>query len=326
MALEPAVCSSTTPSPGLRLRGLRVRAILARAWSRANCNYDPRSTQFTEAASASDLPRRITDLAHQTRSTWPRLSNARAGARRGRANRQAFKISPALAGHRHKRGGRSVRHVLPSDGQPTRRPSCSDREVRSLGAPLAQAVPDANDAERRCWPATRNLFLIPLDRSWSGYAFIILSRIFPPPNRVRHLRKARLPRAGSTVLHANPNVREAVNYMIRLRSGEQPHIGVPTAWRTRLSPRYQPDNPAGWMYLFRGHLDRDRSSRIQYAFALALLTPRYQDYERRSTPAAAAADLGAQSPHDAAGSEELRVRSKCMSHSVALRDERNARL
>ena len=115
-------------------------------------------------------------------------------------------------------------------------------------APLARAVTDVNDAEEALLGLrTRNLFLIPLDRSWEWVRFHHLvgeffretyRRIAPAQARECLVRGARW-------LHANGHVEEAVNYMIRARGVGSGHpVGRRQCGGTRLSPRVPPDDPA----------------------------------------------------------------------------------
>jgi ATP/maltotriose-dependent transcriptional regulator MalT len=193
-------------------------------------------------------------------------------------------------------------------------------------APLARAVTDANDAEEALLGLrTRNLFLIPLDRSWEWVRFHhLVGEFFRETYRRTAPAQARecLVR-GARWLHANDHIEEAVNYMIRAHEWEQATHWVADSVEELVFRRGYHQTILRWMNaLPEACVDRYPVIRIQYAFALSFYH-RYQDYEAQIYRLQLLLqNLEAQTHHDARGIDELRCAVELqVAMSVALRDD-----
>jgi LuxR family maltose regulon positive regulatory protein len=193
-------------------------------------------------------------------------------------------------------------------------------------APLAQAVTDANDAEEALLSLrTRNLFLIPLDRSWEWVRFHhLVGEFFRATYRRTAPVQARecLVR-GAQWLHANADVEEAVNYMIRAQEWEQATQWVADSVEELVFRRGYHQTILRWMNaLPDACVDRYPVIRIQYAFALSFY-PRYQEYEAQIYRLQQLLqNLEAQAHHDAQGIDELRCAVEMqVAMSAGLRDD-----
>jgi LuxR family transcriptional regulator, maltose regulon positive regulatory protein len=193
-------------------------------------------------------------------------------------------------------------------------------------APLAKAVTDANDAEDALLGLrTRNLFLIPLDRSWLWVRFHhLVGEFFRETYRRTAPAQARecLVR-GARWLHANDHVEEAVNYLIRAQEWEQATHWVADSVEELVFRCGYHQTILRWMNaLPEDCVDRYPVIRIQYAFALSFYS-RYQDYQAQIYRLQQMLqNLEAQAPLDARGIDELRCAVEmqvAMSH--ALRDD-----
>jgi len=193
-------------------------------------------------------------------------------------------------------------------------------------APLARAVTDANDAEEALLGLrTRNLFLIPLDRSWEWVRFHhLVGEFFRETYRRTAPAQARecLVR-GARWLHANDHVEEAVNYMIRAQEWEQATHWVADSVEELVFRCGYHQTILRWMNaLPEACVDRYPVIRIQYAFALSFY-PRHQDYEAQIYRLQQLLQsLEVQGHHDARGIDELRCAVEMqVAMSVGLRDD-----
>jgi LuxR family transcriptional regulator, maltose regulon positive regulatory protein len=193
-------------------------------------------------------------------------------------------------------------------------------------APLARAVTDANDpGEALLGLRARNLFLIPLDRSWEWIRFHHLVGEF---FRATYLRTAPAQARqclvrGAQWLHANAHVEEAVNYMIRAQEWEQATRWVADSVEELVFRRGYHWMILRWMNaLPEAYVDRYPVIRIQYAFALSFY-PRYQEYEAQIYRLQQLLqNLEAQAQHDTREIEELRCAVELqVAMSIALRDD-----
>jgi LuxR family transcriptional regulator, maltose regulon positive regulatory protein len=193
-------------------------------------------------------------------------------------------------------------------------------------APLAQAVSDANDAEEALLGLrTRNLFLIPLDRSWEWVRFHhLVGEFFRETYRRTAPEQARecLVR-GAQWLHASGRVEEAVNCMIRAQEWERATHWVADSVEELVFRRGYHQTILRWMNaLPEACVDRYPVIRIQYAFALSFY-PRYQEYEAQIYRLQQLLEkLEAQAHHDPRGIEELRCAVEMqVAMSAGLRDD-----
>src|ERR1700678_996143 len=193
-------------------------------------------------------------------------------------------------------------------------------------APLARAVTDANDAaEVLLGLRTRNLFLIPLDRSWEWVRFHhLVGEFFRETYRRTAPAQARecLLR-GAWWLHANDHVEEAVNCMIRAQEWEQATHWVADSVEELVFRCGYHQTILRWMNaLPEACVDRYPVIRTQIAFALSFY-PRDQEYEAQiHRLQQLLQNLEAQADHDARGIDELRCAVEMqVAMSVGLRDD-----
>jgi LuxR family transcriptional regulator, maltose regulon positive regulatory protein len=193
-------------------------------------------------------------------------------------------------------------------------------------APLARAVTDAHDAEDSLLGLrTRNLFLIPLDRSWQWMRFHhLVGEFFRETYRRTAPAEARkcLVR-GAKWLHANGHVEEAVNYMIRAQEWELATHWVADSVEELVFRRGYHQTILRWMNaLPEACVDRFPVIRIQYAFSLSFY-PRDQEYEAQIYRLQQLLkNLEAQAHHDTPMIEELRCAVEMqVAMSVGLRDD-----
>jgi LuxR family maltose regulon positive regulatory protein len=193
-------------------------------------------------------------------------------------------------------------------------------------APLAQAVTDANNAEEALLGLrTRNLFLIPLDRSWEWVRFHhLVGEFFRATYRrtsPAHARECLV--RGAQWLHANAHIEEAVNYMIRAQEWEQATHWVADSVEEFVFRRGYHQTILRWMNaLPEACVDRYPVIRIQYAFALSFYH-RYQEYEAQIYRLQLLLkNLEAQAHLDARRIEELRCAVEMqVAMSAGLRDD-----
>jgi LuxR family transcriptional regulator, maltose regulon positive regulatory protein len=193
-------------------------------------------------------------------------------------------------------------------------------------APLARAVTDAHDAEEALMGLrTRNLFLIPLDRSWEWVRFHhLVGEFFRATYRRTAPAQARecLVR-GARWLHANAHIEEAVHCMIRAQEWEQATHWVADSVEELVFRRGYHQTILRWMNaLPEAWVDRYPVIRIQYAFALSFY-PRYQEYQAQIYRLQQLLqNLEAQADHDSRAIEELRCAVEMqVAMSAGLRDD-----
>src|ERR1700723_2546941 len=266
--------------PGLRLSGLRVRGGLLELGGE-QLQFDAAETaQFYKSRLGRDLPALDLQTLLTKTEGWPAALELAALVLAGSSEPKAF--IRHFAGTDTSVVDYLCDMVLSQMDERTRdivfRISMFDR----VCAPLARAVTDADDAEEALLGLrTRNLFLIPLDRSWEWVRFHHLvgeffretyRRTAPAQARECLLRGARW-------LHANGHIEEAVNYMIRAQEWKQATHWVADSVEELVFRRGYHQTILRWMNaLPEAWVDRYPVIRTQYAFALSFY-PRYQEYE-----------------------------------------------
>ena len=314
----------TRQDPGLRLSGLRVRCQLL--------ELGPEQLQFGAAEAAqfykNRLGRDLPTLDIQTLLTktegWPAALELAALVLAGSSEPNAF--IQHFAGTDTSVVDYLCDMVLSQMDEQTRdfvfRISMFDR----ICAPLAQAVTDTKDAEGALLGLrTRNLFLIPLDRSWRWVRFHhLVGEFFRETYRRTAPAQARecLVR-GAQWLHANAHVEEAVNYLIRAQEWEQATHWVADSVEELVFRRGYHQTILRWMNaLPEACVDRYPVIRIQYAFSLSFY-PRHQEYEAQIYRLQQLLQkLEAQPDQDVHGVDELRCAVEMqVAMSVGLRDE-----
>jgi LuxR family transcriptional regulator, maltose regulon positive regulatory protein len=314
----------TRREPGLRLSGLRIRSQLLELGAE-QLQFDAAETaQFYRSRLGRDLP--APDLQSLLTKTegWPAALELAALVLAGSSQPKAF--IRHFAGTDTSVVDYLCDMVLSQMDERTReivfRISMFDR----ICAPLAQAVTDANDAEEALLGLrTRNIFLIPLDRSWEWVRFHHLVGEFfrETYRRTAPAQAMECLVRGARWLHANGYVEEAVNYMIRAQEWERATHWVADSVEELVFRRGYHQTILRWMNaLPEAYVDRYPVIRIQYAFALSFY-PRYQEYEAQIYRLQQLLqNLEAQAHHDARGIDELRCAVEMqVAMSVGLRDD-----
>jgi LuxR family maltose regulon positive regulatory protein len=314
----------TRRDPGLRLSGLRVRSQLLELGAEQLQFDAAEAGQFYRNRLGRDLP--ATDLQTLLTKTegWPAALELAALVLAGSSEPKAF--IQHFAGTDTSVVDYLCDMVLSQMDERTRdlvfRISMFDR----ICAPLARAVTDANDAEEALLGLrTRNLFLIPLDRSWEWVRFHHLVGEFfretyrrtAPAHAMECLVR------GARWLHANDHIEEAVSCMIRAQEWEQATRWVADSVEDLVFRCGYHQTILRWMNaLPEACVDRYPVIRIQYAFALSFY-PRYQEYEAQIYRLQQLLqNLEAQAHHDAHMVDELRCAVELqVAMSSALRDD-----
>jgi LuxR family transcriptional regulator, maltose regulon positive regulatory protein len=314
----------TRQDPGLRLSGLRVRCQLLELGAEQLQFDAAEAAQFYRSRLGRDLPAPDLHTLLTKTEGWPAALELAALVLAGPGEPKAF--IQHFAGTDTSVVDYLCDMVLSQMDERTRdivfRISMFDR----ICAPLARAVTDLDDAEEALMSLrTRNLFLIPLDRSWEWVRFHHLvgeffretyHRIAPAQARECLVR-------GAQWLHANAHVEEAVNYMIRAEEWEQATQWVADSVEELVFRRGYHQTILRWMNaLPEACVDRYPIIRIQYAFALSFY-PRHQEYEAQIYRLQQLLrNLEAQARHDRHGTDELRCAVEMqVAMSVGLRDD-----
>src|SRR5580704_3239615 len=314
----------TRQDPGLRLSSLRVRCQLLELGAEQLQFDAAEAAQFYRSRLGRDLPAPDLQTLLTKTEGWPAALELAALVLAGSSDPTAF--IQHFAGTDTSVVDYLCDMVLLQMDERTRdivfRISMFDR----ICAPLARAVTDANDAEETLLGLrTRNLFLIPLDRSWDWIRFHhLVGEFFRATYRRTAPAQARecLVR-GARWLHANGHVEEAVNYMIRAQEWDQATQWVADSVEELVFRRGYHQTILRWMNaLPEACVDRYPIIRIQYAFALSFY-PRYQEYQAQIYRLQQLLqNLEAQGRHDARGTEELRCAVEMqVALSVGLRDD-----
>ena len=314
----------TRQDPGLRLSGLRVRSQLLELGAEQLQFDAAEAARFYRSRLGRDLPAPDLQTLLTKTEGWPAALELAALVLAGSSEPTAF--IQHFAGTDTSVVDYLCDMVLLQMDERTRdivlRISMFDR----ICAPLAQAVTDVNDAGAALSGLrTRNLFLIPLDRSWEWVRFHhLVGEFFRATYRRTAPAQARecLVR-GAQWLHANAHVEEAVNNMIRAQEWEQVTRWVADSVEELVFRRGYHQTILRWMNaLPEACVDRYPVIRIQYAFALSFYH-RHQEYEAQIYRLQLLLEnLEAQAHHDARGIDELRCAVEMqVAMSVALRDD-----
>jgi LuxR family maltose regulon positive regulatory protein len=317
----------TREGPGLRLSGLRVRSRLLELGAEQLQFDAAEAAKFYRSRLGRDLPAPDLQTLLTKTEGWPAALELAALVLAGSSEPTAF--IQHFAGTDTSVVDYLCDMVLLQMDERTRdivlRISMFDR----ICSPLAQAVTDANDANHAeqalLGLRTRNLFLIPLDRSWEWVRFHhLVGEFFRATYRRTAPAQARecLVR-GAHWMYANAHVEEAVNYMIRAQEWEQATHWVAGSVEELVFRRGYHQTILRWMNaLPDACVDRYPVIRIQYAFALSFYH-RYQDYEAQIYRLQLLLqNLEAQAHHDADRIDELRCAVELqVAMSVALRDD-----
>jgi LuxR family transcriptional regulator, maltose regulon positive regulatory protein len=318
----------TRQDPGLRLSGLRLSGLRVRCQllelGAEQLQFDAAETaQFYRSRLGRDLP--ALDLLTLLTKTegWPAALELAALVLAGSSEPKAF--IQHFAGTDTSVVDYLCDMVLSQLDERTRdivfRLSMFDR----ICAPLIRAVTDGSDAEEVLLDLrTRNLFLIPLDRSWEWVRFHhLVGEFFRETYRRTAPVQARecLVR-GAQWFYANEHVEEGVNYMIRAEEWERATHWVADSVEELVFRCGYHQTILRWMNaLPETCVDRYPVIRIQYAFALSFY-PRYQDYEAQIYRLQQQLQTLEAQAHDAHGIDELRCAVEMqVAMSRALRDD-----
>jgi LuxR family maltose regulon positive regulatory protein len=314
----------TRRDPGLRLSGLRVRSQLLELGAEQLQFDAAEAAQFYKSRLGRDLTEPELQALLAKTEGWPAALELAALVLAGSGEPKAF--IQHFAGTDTSVVDYLCDMVLSQMDERTRdivfRISLFDR----VCAPLAQAVTDANDAEEALLGLrTRNLFLIPLDRSWEWVRFHHLVGEFfrATYRRTAPAQASECLVRGARWLHANAHIEEAVNYMIRAEEWEQATQWVADSVEELVFRRGYHQTILRWMNaLPEACVDRYPVIRIQYAFALSFYH-RNQEYEAQIYRLQQLLkNLEAQTNQDARGIDELRCAVEMqLAMSAGLRDE-----
>ena len=314
----------TRQDPALRLSGLRVRCQLLELGAEQLRFDAAEAAQFYRSRLGRDLP--PPDLRTLLTKTegWPAALELAALVLAGSGEPKEFIQN--FAGTDTSVVDYLGDMVLSQMDERTRdtvfRISMFDR----ICAPLARAATGFDDAEEALLGLrTRNLFLIPLDRSWEWVRFHHLVGEFfrETYRRIAPVQARECLVRGARWLHANGHVEEAVNYMIRAQEWDQATQWVADSVEELVFRRGYHQTILRWMNaLPEACVDRYPIIRIQYAFALSFY-PRHQEYEAQIYRLQQLLrNLQAQDHHDAHGVDELRCAVEMqVALSVGLRDD-----
>src|SRR6202522_3009923 len=314
----------TRRDPDLRLSGLRVRGQLLELGAEQLQFDAAEAAQFFKSRLGRDLPAiELHTLLTKTEG-WPAALELAALVLTGSSDAKTF--IQRFAGTDTSVVDYLCDMVLSQMDERTRdfvfRISMFDR----ICARLARAVTDAGDAEDALLDLrTRNLFLIPLDRSWEWMRFHHLVGEF---FRERYRRTAPAQARecllrGAQWLHANDHIQEAVNYMIQAEEWDQATHWVADSVEELVFRCGYHQTILRWMNaLPEACVDRYPVLRIQYAFALSFYH-RSQEYEAQIYRLQRLLQsLEAQADHDAGRIEELRCAVELqVAMSRGLRDD-----
>jgi len=314
----------TRRDPGLRLSGLRVRCQLLELGAEQLQFDAAEAAQFYRNRLGRDLP--AVDLQTLLTKTegWPAALELAALVLAGSSEPNGF--IQHFVGTDTSVVDYLCDMVLSQMDERTRdivfRISMFDR----ICAPLAQAVIHADDAAKALSDLRmRNLFLIPLDRSWEWMRFHhLVGEFFRETYRRTAPEQARdcLVR-GARWLHANDHVEEAINYMIRAQEWEQATRWVADSVEELVFRRGYHQTILRWMNaLPEYYVDRYPVIRIQYAFALSFY-PLDQEYEAQIYRLQQLLqNLEAQAQYDIRSTDELRCAVEMqVAMAVGLRDD-----
>jgi LuxR family maltose regulon positive regulatory protein len=314
----------TRRDPGLRLSGLRVRSQLLELGAE-QLQFDiAEAAQFYRSRLGRDLPTPDLQTLLTKTEGWPAALELAALVLVESSDPKAF--IQRFAGTDTSVVDYLCDMVLSQMDERTRdivfRISMFDR----VCAPLAQAVTNAGDAEEALLALrTRNLFLIPLDRSWEWVRFHhLVGEFFRETYRRTEPAKARECLVlGARWLLDNDHIEEAVNYLIRAQEWEQAtHLVADSVEELVFRCGYH-QTILRWMNaLPEACVDRYPVIRTQYAFALSFY-PRYQEYEAQIYRLQQLLqNLEAQADQEPHSIDELRCAVEMqVAMSIALRDD-----
>jgi LuxR family transcriptional regulator, maltose regulon positive regulatory protein len=269
----------TREKPSLRLSGLRVRRQLLELDLRRLQFDSEEAAQFYRNRLGQDLPKGDLQRLLTKTEGWPAALELAALALSGVTDRGEF--IEHFAGTDSSLVEYLGEVLLSQLDEGTRifvsRISMFDR----VSGWLAQSLGEANVEERLQALRSRNLFLIPLDRSgtWVRFHHLVGEFFRERYRRIEPVQAKDCLQRGGRWLHANGYVEEAINCMIRAQDWEQATRWIAESVEEIVFRRGYHQTILRWMNaLPEGDIDRYPIIRIQYAFALAFY-PRHREYE-----------------------------------------------
>jgi LuxR family maltose regulon positive regulatory protein len=310
--------------PRLRLSGLRVRRQLFELGIHQLQFDAEEASQFCRSRLGRDLPGQDLHRLLSKTEGWPAALELVAMALADPARQAAF--IEHFAGTDSSLVDYLGEAVLSRMDEQTRtfvfRISMFDR----ICAPLAAALGNTDSAEELLQAVrVRNLFLIPLDQSGTWVRFHhLVGEFFRERYRRTAPAQARdcLTR-GAHWMHANGNLEEAVNCMIRAQEWEQATKWVAESVEELVFRRGYHQTILRWMNaLPENCVDRYPAIRIQYAFALSFYA-RHREHEAQIYRLQQLLQsLEEQSHHDTIAIDELRCAVELQTAMASgLRDE-----
>jgi LuxR family maltose regulon positive regulatory protein len=310
--------------PGIRLAGLRVRRQLFEIGIRQMQFGLEEASRFYRDRLGRELPARdLRQLMSKTEG-WPAALELAAMALGGVADQT--ELIEQFAGTDASVVDYLCEVVLSRLDERTRSFIFRISQFDRISAPLAQVLGGDEDAETLLGTLrSRNLFLIPLDRSatWTRFHHLVgeffrerYRRIAPVDARACLVR-------GAGWLHSNGHTEEAINCLIRAQDWEQATRWVAENVEELAFRRGYHQTVLRWMNALPGEwVDRYPVIRIQYAFSLSFY-PRRQEYEAQTHRLERLLQrLEIEPCPDAALVDELRCAVELQdAMSLALRDE-----
>jgi len=275
--LQPVIGSREKPA--LRLSGLRVRRQLFEL-DMGQLRFDrEEAAQFYRKRLGQDLPNGYLERLLAKTEGWPAALELVALALSGVTDRGEFiehfagtdsslveYLGEVLLSQLDERNRAFVSRI-----------SMFDR----INGSLAQALGEADTEERLQALMSRNLFLLPLDRSgtWVRFHHLVGEFFRERYRRTQPAQARECLQRGAHWLHANGCIEEAVNCMIRAQLWEQATRWVAGSVEELVFRRGYHQTILRWINaLPEAEIDRYPVIRIQYAFALAFY-PRHREYE-----------------------------------------------
>jgi LuxR family maltose regulon positive regulatory protein len=275
--LQPVIGSRE--KPGLRLSGLRVRRQLFELDMRQLRFDSEEAAQFYRKRLGQDLPTGHLERLLTKTEGWPAALELVALALAGVPDRGEF--------IEHFAGTDSslveyLGEVLLSQLDDRSRAFVSRISMLDrVSGPLAQALGESDAEERLQALKSRNLFLVPLDRSgtWVRFHHLVGEFFRERYRRTQPAQARECLQRGAHWLHANGYVEEAVSCMIRAQLWEQATRWVAESVEELVFRRGYHQTILRWINaLPEAEIDRYPVIRIQCAFALAFY-PRHREYE-----------------------------------------------
>ncbi len=269
--------------PGLRLAGLRVRGQLFEVGIRELQFGPEEAAQFYRSRLGRELPERgLRQLLSKTEG-WPAALELAAMALGAVADQT--ELIEQFAGTDDSVVDYLGEVVLSRLDERTRSFILRISQFDRISAPLAQVLGGDEDAEALLTALrSRNLFLIPLDRSgtWTRFHHLVGEFFRERYRLIDAIGAGACLIRGAGWLHDNGHVEDAINCAIRAQDWEKATQWVAESVEELAFRRGYHQTVLRWMNaLPEEWVDRFPVIRIQYAFSLSFY-PRRQEYEAQA--------------------------------------------